>query len=65
MHAPRQAVNKQANKDSILFIDLEIRFIEVKDIISSYKGCQRWSKAGCVISRRSIFFFLSKLRLSS
>jgi hypothetical protein len=35
-HAPRQAVNKQANKDSILFIDLEIRFIEVKDIISSY-----------------------------
>jgi len=38
MHAPRQAVNKQANKDSILFIDLEIRFIEVKDIISSYNG---------------------------
>ncbi len=36
MHAPRQGVNKQANKDSILFIDLEIRFIEVKDIISSY-----------------------------
>ena len=38
MHAPRQGVNKQANKDSILFIDLEIRFIEVKDIISSYNG---------------------------
>jgi hypothetical protein len=38
MHAPRQAVNKQANKDSILFIDLEIRFIEVKDIISSCNG---------------------------
>jgi hypothetical protein len=38
MHAPRQAVNKQANKDSILFIDLEIRFIEVKDIISSYSS---------------------------
>jgi hypothetical protein len=37
MHAA-QAVNKQANKDSILFIDLEIRFIEVKDIISSYNG---------------------------
>ncbi len=36
MHAA-QAVNKQANKDSILFIDLDIRFIEVKDIISSYK----------------------------
>ncbi len=34
MHQER--VNKQANKDSILFIDLEIRFIEVKDIISSY-----------------------------
>ena len=42
MHAPRQAVNKQANKDSILFIDLEIRFIEVKDIISSYRFVMKY-----------------------
>ena len=42
MHAA-QAVNKQANKDSILFIDLEIRFIEVKDIISSYSYSKRFA----------------------